>query len=271
MESIAFYGKGGIGKSFISANISYYLAKKKRRVLHIGCDPKHDSTILLLKENKPAMTVLDVIGDSITVSDTSKIINEGKLGIDCIESGGPPPGVGCAGRGVARTLEFLQENGVIKSKRYDAVIYDVLGDVVCGGFAAPLRLGFAHKVAIVTSEEGMSLYAANNITKAIDTYFENGINLAGLIVNLKNNDADRKVLYNFAKRLNTEIIGFFKRSPIVSEAERERKTLIEKYPNSAEAKELGQIAETLYRHKLKYARPKPMEDEEFFEFIKRGE
>jgi nitrogenase iron protein len=271
MESIAFYGKGGIGKSFISANVSYYLAKKKKRVLHIGCDPKHDSTILLLKDNVRAMTVLDVIGDNITVSDTSKIINEGKLGIECIESGGPPPGVGCAGRGVARTLEFLQENGVIKSRRYDAVIYDVLGDVVCGGFAAPLRLGFAHKVVIVTSEEGMSLYAANNITKAINTYFENGIYLAGLIVNLKNNNADRKILHNFAKRIKTEILGFLSRSPLVAEAEKERKTLIEKYPDSEEAEELGRIAESLYRHKLRYARPRPMEDEEFFDFIRRGE
>lgn len=270
MESIAFYGKGGIGKSFISANVSYYLATKKRKVLHIGCDPKHDSTILLLKNNKKAATVLDTIGDSINVLDTSRIINSGKLGIDCIEAGGPPPGVGCAGRGVARTLEFLQESRVISSKKYDAIIYDVLGDVVCGGFAAPLRLGFAKKVVIVTSEEGMSLYAANNITKAINTYFENGIFLAGLIVNLKSNDADTQILKNFSKRINTEILGFIKRSSLVFEAERERKTLIEKYPQSVESKEISKVAELLYKHKAKYDRPHPMEDEEFFDFIKTG-
>jgi len=270
MESIAFYGKGGIGKSFVSANISYYLAKKKKKVLHIGCDPKHDSTILLLKENRRVKTVLEIIGDSVTASDTSGIINVGKLGINCIESGGPPPGVGCAGRGVARTLEFLQENRVIDSKKYDVIIYDVLGDVVCGGFAAPLRLGFAKKVIIVTSEEGMSLYAANNITKAINTYFDNGIFLAGLIVNLKNNESDRNILYNFAKRINTEIIGFIKRSRIVLEAERERMTIIEKFPDSEESRQLARISEIVYKHKLKYGRPAPMEDEEFFDFIRSG-
>ncbi|MGC9042469.1 MAG: AAA family ATPase [Myxococcota bacterium] len=270
MESIAFYGKGGIGKSFISANISYYLAKKKKRVLHIGCDPKHDSTFLLLNDNKRASTVLDMIGDSVTMIDASKIINTGKLGINCVEAGGPPPGVGCAGRGVARTLEFLEESRVIDSKRYDVVIYDVLGDVVCGGFAAPLRLGFAKKVVIVTSEEGMSLYAANNITKAINTYFENGIYLAGLIVNLKRNDADINILKNFAKRINSEVLGFIKRSNLVSEAERERKTLIERFPDSSESKMIARIAEDLYKHRGKYERPRPMEDEEFFEFIKKG-
>lgn len=270
MESIAFYGKGGVGKSFISANISYYFAKKKMKVLHIGCDPKHDSTVLLMKDNRKASTVLDIIGDNVTFSDISGIINEGKLGIHCIEAGGPPPGVGCAGRGVARTLEFLQENRVINSKKYDVVIYDVLGDVVCGGFAAPLRLGFAKKVVIVTSEEGMSLYAANNIARAVNTYFDNGIFLSGLIVNLKNNNTDRNILHSFAGRINSKILGFVRRSDLVFVAEKERKTLIEKYPDSTESGDIGRIAENLYRHKLKYARPTPMDDEEFFEFIRKG-
>lgn len=270
MESIAFYGKGGIGKSFIAANISYYLATMKKRVLHIGCDPKHDSTFLILKRDRKINTVLDIIGDNITCSETSGIINEGKLGIHCIEAGGPPPGVGCAGRGVARTLEFLQETRVINSKKYDVIIYDVLGDVVCGGFAAPLRLGFAKKIVIVTSEEGMSLYAANNITKAINTYFENGIFLAGLIVNLKNNNTEKKLLFNFAKRINSEILGFIRRSNLVAEAEKERKTIIEKYPNSEESNEIAKIANNIYKHKLQYKRPTPMSDEEFFDFIKKG-
>ncbi len=271
MESIAFYGKGGIGKSFISANISYYLAGKKKRILHIGCDPKHDSTFLLLKNNSIVSTVLDIIGDNLIVNDTHRIINEGKLGIDCIEAGGPPPGVGCAGRGVARTLEFLEEIGVTRSKQYDAIVYDVLGDVVCGGFAAPLRLGFAKKVAIVTSEEGMSIYAANNIARAINTYFDNGIFLAGLIVNLRNNDADRNILIKFAKRLNTEILGFIRRSILVFESEMERKTVFEKAPHSQEARELAQIAEKLYRHRSKYVRPTPMEEKDLLSFIKRKE
>lgn len=271
MESIAFYGKGGIGKSFISANVSYYFARSGKRVLHIGCDPKHDSTVLLTKEKKKTLTVLDVLGDNVNFQDTSRVINEGKMGIHCIESGGPPPGVGCAGRGVARTLEFLQEKSVINSKRYDIVIYDVLGDVVCGGFAAPLRLGFAKKVVVVTSEEPMSLYAANNITRAVNTYFENGIFLAGLIVNLKNNNANREVLYNFARRINTQVLGFIRRSELVAQAERERKTIMEKYPDSEESKEIIKIAQSVYKHRPKYARPRPMDDEEFFEFIKKGD
>lgn len=269
MESIAFYGKGGVGKSFISANISYYLASRKRRVLHIGCDPKHDSTFLLLKENVRVSTVLDIIGDNLVVNDTHKIINEGKRGIDCIEAGGPPPGVGCAGRGVARTLEFLEEIGITRSRKYDAVIYDVLGDVVCGGFAAPLRLGFAKKVVIVTSEEGMSIYATNNVAKAVNTYFDNGISLVGLIVNLRNNDTDRNILLEFARRLNTEILGFIRRSILVSESEMERKTIFEKSPRSEEANELSNIAEKVYRHKPKKMRPTPMDEDELLDFIKR--
>ncbi|MCX7944358.1 MAG: AAA family ATPase [Deltaproteobacteria bacterium] len=270
MESIAFYGKGGIGKSFIAANMSYHFAKKGKKVLHIGCDPKHDSTFLLTKGDLRILTVLDAIGDKITSSNIPGIINKGKLGIECIESGGPPPGVGCAGRGVARTLEFLQENRIVGSSRYDVVIYDILGDVVCGGFAAPLRLGFAKKVVIVTSEEVMSLYAANNITKAINTYFENGIYLAGLIVNLKDNEANRDILHDFACRINSEILGFISRSTLVSRAERERKTLVEKFPQSPEAKELSRIADIVYNHKLKYRRPTPMRDDEFFDFIRKG-
>lgn len=269
MESIAFYGKGGVGKSFISANISYYLASRKRRVLHIGCDPKHDSTFLLLKENARVSTVLDIIGDNIIVNDTYKIINEGKMGIDCIEAGGPPPGVGCAGRGVARTLEFIEEIGITRSRKYNAVIYDVLGDVVCGGFAAPLRLGFAKKVVIVTSEEGMSIYATNNIVKAVNTYFDNGISLVGLVVNLRNNDADRNILLEFARRLNTEILGFIRRSILVFESETERKTIFEKSPRSEEAKEISNIAERIYRHKPKHLRPTPMSESDLLDFIKR--
>ena len=178
MKQIAIYGKGGIGKSTVSANISYQLSGEGFKVAQIGCDPKHDTTRLLLG-GKTQTTVLDHINsDSKNADDT---ISVGKNGILCIETGGPEPGVGCAGRGILTAFNFMENNKVI-SKDTDIMLYDVLGDVVCGGFAVPLRRKYANAVFIVTSGEFMSLYAANNVLKGIRNFDFDKRRVAGLIL-----------------------------------------------------------------------------------------
>jgi nitrogenase iron protein NifH len=268
VDKVAIYGKGGIGKSLIAANISYYYASQGKKILHIGCDPKHDSTIVLLGDVKKMRTVLDVVGENTVTEGAERIINEGKLGIHCCEAGGPPPGQGCGGRGVAKTLELIEEMNLISAGKYSVVLFDVLGDVVCGGFAAPLRLGFAQKVVIVTSEEPMSLFAANNICKAVNTYWENGIFLAGMVVNLKSNDSPRKPVERFAKKVGAGVLGFLERSPLFQEAERRRMSIFEYAGRSKESRAVREIAKAVLLSKRKDSRrPSPMSDEEFFEFI----
>lgn len=268
MEKIAIYGKGGIGKSVISTNLSYYFAKSGKRVLHVGCDPKHDSSVKLLNDTN-MRTVLDLLGDSPHAPSVSQIVNEGKLGIHCIEAGGPKPGLGCGGRGVAKTIEFIDEIQLLDDSNYDACVFDVLGDVVCGGFAAPLRLGMAKKVFIVISEEPMAMYAANNISKAINSYQFNGIVLGGLIANVRSRDADISFLENFARTLNTEIVKIIHRDPLVIESERMNQTVIEHSFDAPVSKEFITLAENILKiNPADIALPTPMEDQQFFEFIK---
>ena len=168
MERIAVYGKGGIGKSTISANLSVALAHAGRRVLQVGCDPKHDSTRLLLGGAR-LTTVLDYLRETKPTDRTlDEILVEGFAGVGCVEAGGPKPGVGCAGRGIISTFDLLEQFQL--DRRYDTVVYDVLGDVVCGGFAVPIRNEYANVILVVTSGEFMSLYAANNILRGIRNY-----------------------------------------------------------------------------------------------------
>jgi len=183
MRRFAFYGKGGIGKSTISASVSFALAKRGQRVLHVGCDPKHDSSLVLLEDPAKLKTVVDLQfgrGDELTRDD---LVMAGTAGIHCVESGGPTPGQGCGGRAVARAFDLFERIGLEDPATYDVAVYDVLGDVVCGGFAAPLRRGFAQKVVIVASDEPMALFAANNIARAVVTYGANGAVLAGMVAN----------------------------------------------------------------------------------------
>jgi nitrogenase iron protein NifH len=268
MEKIAIYGKGGIGKSVVAAHISAYLAKKGKKILHVGCDPKHDSSIRLTDADTKIRTVLEIIGDDPTAESTEKIINRGRLGIDCCEAGGPPPGLGCGGRGVARTLEFMADMDVFGLGKYDAVIFDVLGDVVCGGFAAPLRLGFAEKVFIVISEEPMALFAANNISKAIHFYHDNGIVLGGFIANLRSAKANHDLLLNFARELNSRIIAFIERDELIVEAEKLRKTVIEYAPDSKIAALFGEITEKILKMDTsKIPLPTPLDEDRFFKLM----
>ncbi len=269
MDRIAIYGKGGVGKSVVATSLSAHYARQGKRVLHVGCDPKHDSAVRLIDGDRAIVTVLDALANNPNITSTEAILHTGRHGIHCCEAGGPEPGVGCGGRGVARTLEFLDEMEVITDGGYDVVVFDVLGDVVCGGFAAPLRQGFAEKVLIVLSEEPMALFAANNISKAIHTYHANGVVLAGLVANLRTEGVDRDFLERFASRLGTQVLAYIPRDPLIIAAERERKTVVEFAPDSQSAKAFASLAERILSiDKGTLSLPKPLNDQAFFEFIR---
>lgn len=269
MEKIAIYGKGGVGKSVLATALSVHYAQKGLRVLHVGCDPKHDSAIRLLNAATRLRTVLEVLSDNPDAPPVEDFVISGRYGIACCESGGPLPGLGCGGRGVARVIETLDELQLLQSGRYDVAIFDVLGDVVCGGFAAPLREGFARKVVIVISEEPMALFAANNIARAIEIYQENGVRLAGLVVNLRSNDAPRGPLYAFASRLGTTILGILERDRRIMEAEKAHLTIVEHAPESEVAKVIRAIGEALLQKDAEQLPlPTPMSDEDFFDFLR---
>jgi nitrogenase iron protein len=264
---IAVYGKGGIGKSVVATNLSVIYARQEKSVLHIGCDPKHDSAVRLMKPGSRIKTVLEVLGEDPVAASTQQVIHTGRLGIHCCESGGPRPGLGCGGRGVARTLEFLEEMEIIERGDYQVLVFDVLGDVVCGGFAAPLRQGFADKVVIVTSEEPMAMYAANNISRAIGVYEKNGVVLAGLVVNLRGTDASGKMMEEFAQKLSTRVLATIPRDPGILAGERKRLTVVEHAPDTPSSKALVQLAQEIAGIDAKAVpRPTPMEDEEFYRF-----
>lgn len=233
MKKIAFYGKGGIGKSTTAANVSAALAETGYPVCQIGCDPKNDSTRLLLGRTC-MQTVLDMVrkhGEELTLD---QIVHTGFAGVKCVEAGGPEPGVGCAGRGIIVALEKLKELQAIKEDQ--VVLYDVLGDVVCGGFAVPIREGYATDIYIVSSGELMSLYAANNIAKGVARYAERGrVRLGGIIGNSRAIAREQELLQEFAARLNTRLITFIPRDKTVHHAEIHRKTVIEWAPQSGQA------------------------------------
>ena len=270
MTNVVIFGKGGIGKSTIAANLSTVYALQGLKVLHVGCDPKHDSTLGLV-DGGLLETFMEKYTRLFGVRDRgelkrSDILVTGRLGIDCVEAGGPEPGVGCAGRGISLMLEALQDLGILKSGGYDAQVFDVLGDVVCGGFAAPLRQGFAEKIVIVVSEELMALYAANNIAKSVRTYSSNGVYLAGLVANLKDGQVERERLERFAAILGTRILAFVPRDPAVREAEFARdKTVVERSPKSPFAKSMKALASTITAVRREDCPiPTPMDDRRFY-------
>ena len=268
MQKIAFYGKGGIGKSTVSTNVTAVLALGGKKVLHVGCDPKHDSSMPFLDPGQ-VRTVIDTIFEVRAGELTAEhIVLPGRLGIDCVESGGPEPGVGCGGRGVSRMFELLGELSILDDARYDAAVFDVLGDVVCGGFAAPLRQGFARKVVIVCSEEIMSYYAANNISKAVGHYRDNGVALLGIVFNLRDNKTDRAELLQFARLLNTRVLAVLPRERRVRQAEVAGRTLVEHAPRTTMAKTLRQLTDTLLQTDPDSCpAPTPMDDTAFRAFV----
>lgn len=232
IKKIAVYGKGGIGKSTTTSNLSAALSVCGLTVMQIGCDPKADSTKNLMSGGV-IPTVLDRIKakrDDLKLGD---IVFAGFNGVLCVEAGGPTPGVGCAGRGIITAFEKLEELKAFDVFRPDIVIYDVLGDVVCGGFAMPLRGGYAEDVYIVTSGEMMSLYAATNISHAISQFSARGYaKLSGLILNAKGVEDERNIVSRAAAEMGTHILQYVPRHPLVQRAENQGMTVIEAFPDS---------------------------------------
>jgi len=232
MLKIAVYGKGGIGKSTTTSNLSAALSMLGFKVMQIGCDPKADSTKNLMR-GEIIPTVLDSIKkkkEEVTLED---IVFQGYNGVLCVEAGGPTPGIGCAGRGIITAFEKLEELRAFDIYKPDIVIYDVLGDVVCGGFAMPLRGGYAEDVYVVTSGEMMSLYAAANIASAVNQFSSKGYaRLRGLILNAKGVENEKDIVARVAEEINTEIIQYIPRDGHVQKAENDGKTVIEAFPEA---------------------------------------
>lgn len=247
MLKIAIYGKGGIGKSTISSNLSAALAELGYKVMQIGCDPKADSTIQL-HEGRNVMSILDTIRAKGDKARLEELVTVGSKGVLCAEAGGPTPGMGCAGRGIITAFEALEERHAFEVYQPDVVIYDVLGDVVCGGFAMPIREGYADKVFIVTSGENMAIYAAANIATAVKSFEERGYaSLGGLFLNRRNVKREQEKVEELARDMDTDIVASIDFSPLAGEAEELGKTVMEAYPDSLMADQYRKLAESVLR------------------------
>lgn len=246
MRKVAIYGKGGIGKSTTTQNTVAALAEMGKKVMVVGCDPKADSTRLLLGglAQKSVLDTLREEGEDVELAD---IRSGGFCSSLCVESGGPEPGVGCAGRGIITSINLLEQLGAYQeSEHLDYVFYDVLGDVVCGGFAMPIREGKAEEIYIVCSGEMMAMYAANNISKGILKFAQTGVvRLGGLICNSRKVDNEREMVEKFAERLGTKMIHFVPRHNDVQRAEINRKTVIEWNAQCEQADEYRQLAKAI--------------------------
>ncbi|MBU7044237.1 MAG: nitrogenase iron protein [Theionarchaea archaeon] len=258
MRQIAIYGKGGIGKSTIASNVSASFSLQGKCVMQVGCDPKRDSTRNLVG-GQLIPTVLDVLREKIAEGNTEQdisleeIVFPGFNGVYCVESGGPEPGVGCAGRGVLTAITILTKLHAHTVYNPDIVIYDVLGDVVCGGFAQPIREGFAQEVYLVCSGEFMSLYAANNICKAIEKHARRGNSrLAGIIYNARG-DPEKELPYvkEFATQLNSTVVGMVPRDMTVQKSETQGKTVAEAYPDSSMMQVFKDLAHKIWENDLR--------------------
>jgi nitrogenase iron protein NifH len=271
MRQIAFYGKGGIGKSTVVTNVTAALAGMGRRVLQVGCDPKQDSTRAHLR-GKRQDGLLDMLRDAGAYRDVARkftlddFIEGGTDRVDCVEAGGPEPGVGCAGRGIIVAIETLRELGVYQ-RDYELIFYDVLGDVVCGGFAMPIREGFAEEIYLVVSGEFLALYAANNICRGIARYASGGrARLAGLIGNLRNVPNEERIIGTFAEAIGSRVVQLIPRSTAVTDAENARQTVIEHAPDSDQAAVYRSLAKTLVAHDSLVI-PTPLEEERLEDLV----
>lgn len=259
-KQIAIYGKGGIGKSTTTSNISAALAKAGYKVMQVGCDPKSDSTNTL-RGGTYIPTVLDTLRKKNTAK-VGEIVFEGFGGVYCVEAGGPAPGVGCAGRGIITAVQFLKQLKVFDDLDLDYVIYDVLGDVVCGGFAVPIREGIAEHVFTVSSADFMAIYAANNLFKGIQKYSNSGgALLGGIIANSINAPYAREIINDFAERTKTQVVEYVPRSVTVTQSELKGQTTIEAFPDSEQAKLYQRLAKKIADH-TESKTPAPLEIQE---------
>lgn len=267
LRQCAIYGKGGIGKSTTTQNLVAALAEAGKKVMIVGCDPKADSTRLIL-HSKAQNSVMELAAEAGSVEDLEleDVLSIGYGGIKCVESGGPEPGVGCAGRGVITAINFLEEEGAY-TEDLDFVFYDVLGDVVCGGFAMPIRENKAQEIYIVCSGEMMAMYAANNICKGIVKYANSGgVRLAGLICNSRQTDREDELIEALARMLGTQMIHFIPRANAVQHAEIRRMTVIEFDPTHKQADEYRQLAKKIVDNK-KFVIPTPISMDELEELL----
>lgn len=256
MRQVAIYGKGGIGKSTTTQNTVAALAESGKKVMVVGCDPKADSTRLLL-HGLNQKTVLDTLRDEGEDIDLEDIMRSGYGDTRCVESGGPEPGVGCAGRGIITSINLLESLGAY-TDGLDYVFYDVLGDVVCGGFAMPIREGKAREIYIVASGEMMALYAANNICKGIQKFANTGdVRLGGIICNSRRVDNELELLKAFAGELGSQLIHFVPRDKIVQRAEINKKTVIDYDPAAAQADEYRTLGKNIDNNDM-FVIPRPM-------------
>jgi nitrogenase iron protein NifH len=249
MIKIAVYGKGGIGKSTITSNLSAALAVRGLKVMQIGCDPKADSTINLLG-GEPLEPVMNYMRDHDEEPGIEDIVRTGYMGVKCIETGGPTPGIGCAGRGIIATFNLLDELEVFEKFEPDVVLYDVLGDVVCGGFAAPIREGYAEDIFIVTSGEKMALYAANNIKTAVDNFADRGYaKVRGVILNHRNVENEDEKVAEFAEKAGIPIVGDIPRSQEIIDWEDRGKTVVEGDPDSEISRRFFDLADMIIKER----------------------
>ncbi|MBK1680719.1 nitrogenase iron protein [Rhodocyclus tenuis] len=257
-RKVAIYGKGGIGKSTTTQNTAAALAyfHNKKVFIH-GCDPKADSTRLILG-GMPQQTLMDVLRDHGAEKVTNEmVIRKGFGDIQCVESGGPEPGVGCAGRGVITAIDLMEERGAYTDD-LDFVFFDVLGDVVCGGFAMPIRDGKAQEVYIVASGEMMAIYAANNICKGLVKYAkQSGVRLGGIICNSRKVDGEREFLEEFTAAIGTKMIHFVPRDNVVQKAEFNKKTVTEFNPEENQAFEYRELGRKIIENE-DFVIPRPL-------------
>ena len=247
MIKVAVYGKGGIGKSTTVSNVAAALAEKGMKVMQIGCDPKADSTILL-RHGKKIPTVLELYNEKRQELKLTDMVQIGYRGVVCVEAGGPSPGLGCAGRGIIATFQLLEDLKLFETYKPDVVLYDVLGDVVCGGFAAPIREDYAEKVLIVTSGEKMALYAADNISKAVKNFEDRSYaRVFGIVLNHRNVENETEKVETFAKEHGFDIVGEIPRSDEINRCEDQGKTVIEGNPESDISKCFYDLAEILWK------------------------
>lgn len=253
MIKIAVYGKGGIGKSTTVSNVAAALAEKGMTVMQIGCDPKADSTIQL-RHGREMRTVLDLYNEKKQNLRLEDMTTTGYQGVICVEAGGPTPGLGCAGRGIIATFQLLEDLKLFETYKPDVVLYDVLGDVVCGGFAAPIREGYAEKVLIVTSGEKMALYAANNISSAVRNFEDRSYaRIFGIVLNHRNVENETEKVQAFAEKSHIPIVGEIPRSDEIIRYEDQGKTVIEGNRDSEISQRFFDLANLLLEDEAKKA------------------